>query len=1094
MMKRIIMLLLACCLLVGAAAAAGGSGTAADPYIIETPAELQSIQNNLAAYYVLGNDIDLSSYSFSTIGSKEAPFTGSLNGNGFTISNGNIGLFGVINRATISNIIFNNFDNTQTYSILTGLCLDSCIINNVDINNSHMVYGGSGGATSLYIGVLDGSAHISNCDVTNTILESNYYNTGCIVGYIGGPADNLIIESSTVTNTIIIVDASHHNAGCFIGSVGYTSSSIIDCVSQNNLIVSGGYIGGIVGRVENSGSVTISNCNVIGCTFKGLADNSVGGVVGQIDSGSSASVSDCSVSDCSVLSVNGAGGISATSATITNCDVVNTNLYAPSNIYNIGPSGSYDTTSTASGITNVPNRYLYASGLTATPNGKTVSYTLDGRQGSTTVETTQQGTAQSWAWTFGDGVTSSVAEDTTHTYAAPGTYSTSLTLKNYLDSTGITVTTSDYNILPIPPTVSASANILQLGQSTTLSAVGTLFSSIQWQYSTDSGATWQDISGATTATYEWTPEAGSYQVRAHVTAAGTGYTANSEVLSLTVYPPPTITNPNANPQQGPLSQSVVLSADVSDVNGDTTYQWQEFASRSWIDISGATTNPATVLVSDGTGTLHQYRLAASGVGGTSYSSTVTYQSVAPPQFTAFEVSPLSGGIPLEVSFSATASDTSGYRWEYSTDGNIWVQIATGSAGSYTFANEGVYYIRVIATGTGGTTTSDVATITASNLLPEFTQISATPSAGVAPFSVTLSAAATNGATFVWERQSGSSWVQIGTGASLTYTIPSGTSVGMVYFRAIAANQYGSVISASISVEVGAAPAAEITTPTEGAVFGSGRLISFAAADAGAGVTYSWNFGDGQTGSGRTVTHSYSENGFFMVTLTTSSQFGSSEDVVRIEIVEASGDIWLANTDVSSSGVTLQATIEVSPVSSGTLVWFELESMSGTVVYKSPQLTYSGPVSYTASGLPLMAGESYRAVAYSNYYGYSIPVQVTLVDAVQPPYEQLGNAWNDGLNREPFNVSALVAAGVGVYGGALGGGAVGGAVAFGVIVMFVLVGLWLRQQDIVIPLTLTLIAGWFVIGNLPGDWQPIAYTLMVVCVVAIFFYLFRKRIE
>ena len=51
-----------------------------------------------------------------------------------------------------------------------------------------------------------------------------------------------------------------------------------------------------------------------------------------------------------------------------------------------------------------------------------------------------------------------------------------------------------------------------------------------------------------------------------------------------------------------------------------------------------------------------------------------------------------------------------------------------------------------------------------------------------------------------------------------------------------------------------------------------------------------------------------------------------------------------------------------------------------------------------------------------------------------------------------------------------------------------------QQDIVIPLTLTLIAGWFVIGNLPGDWQPIAYTLMVVCVVAIFFYLFRKRIE
>ena len=41
------------------------------------------------------------------------------------------------------------------------------------------------------------------------------------------------------------------------------------------------------------------------------------------------------------------------------------------------------------------------------------SLTLEGQQGSTTVEATQ-GTAQSWAWTFGDGATSSVAEDTTY--------------------------------------------------------------------------------------------------------------------------------------------------------------------------------------------------------------------------------------------------------------------------------------------------------------------------------------------------------------------------------------------------------------------------------------------------------------------------------------------------------------------------------------------------------------------------------------------------------------------------------------------------------------------------------------------------------
>lgn len=314
----------------------------------------------------------------------------------------------------------------------------------------------------------------------------------------------------------------------------------------------------------------------------------------------------------------------ASAASITGCTVENTNIYAGSNLLPIGPSAEIDSTSTASGITNVAGRYLYASGLAATPNGATVSYTLEGQQGSTTVEAAQ-GTAQSWAWTFGDGATSSVAEDTTHTYAAPGTYSTSLTIKNYLDSTGITVRTQDYNILPIPPTVSASANILQLGQSVTLSAVGTLFSTIQWQYSTDSGATWQDISGATTNNYVWTPEAGSsYQVRAHVTAVGTGYTADSGVLTISVYAPPTISDISASPTVVTAwPQQITLSATVSDNGPDaTTYQWQQQAigSSTWQDISGATS--ATYTASQTINSATQYRLIATGTGGQTTSDTV----------------------------------------------------------------------------------------------------------------------------------------------------------------------------------------------------------------------------------------------------------------------------------------------------------------------------------------------------------------------------------------------------------------------------------------------------------------------------------------
>ena len=390
----------------------------------------------------------------------------------------------------------------------------------------------------------------------------------------------------------------------------------------------------------------------------------------------------------------------ASAASITDCTVENTNIYAVSNLLPIGPAAEIDSTSTASGITNVAGRYLYASGLTATPNGATVSYTLEGQQGSTTVEATQ-GTAQSWAWTFGDGATSSVAEDTTHTYAAPGTYSTSLTLKNYLDSTGVTVATSRYNILPIPPTVSASANVLQLGQSTTLSAVGTLFSTIQWQYSTDSGATWQDISGATTATYEWTPTAGVYQVRAHVTAVGTGFTADSNVLTVSVYAPPTINAVTVSPTIGQYTQTITLSAEVTDSGPTaTTYQWQQSPQNqnTWTNIPGATTAQWIGQLTFAGAT--DFRLIATGTGGQTISETVTYYIALPGEIQSLTATPSVITLPGSTTLTATGSNVISWEWQQYTSG-VWTPIGYSASVTQRFTDAGTYQFRVLATGADG---------------------------------------------------------------------------------------------------------------------------------------------------------------------------------------------------------------------------------------------------------------------------------------------------------------------------------------------------------------------------------------------------------
>src|SRR5947209_6284801 len=91
--------------------------------IITTVQELENINNNLSGHYVLGNDINANSAAslnngtgFAPIGTLNNPFTGVLDGQGFTIngltinsSASYVGLFAVVGGgAQIKNISLAN--------------------------------------------------------------------------------------------------------------------------------------------------------------------------------------------------------------------------------------------------------------------------------------------------------------------------------------------------------------------------------------------------------------------------------------------------------------------------------------------------------------------------------------------------------------------------------------------------------------------------------------------------------------------------------------------------------------------------------------------------------------------------------------------------------------------------------------------------------------------------------------------------------------------------------------------------------------------------------------------------------------------------
>ena len=81
---------------------------------INDEAGLKAIANDLNGHYVLTQNITLSDNEWTPIGTSDRPFTGTLDGKGFTIKgltvgnggNDNKAFFGFTNGATVQNIAF----------------------------------------------------------------------------------------------------------------------------------------------------------------------------------------------------------------------------------------------------------------------------------------------------------------------------------------------------------------------------------------------------------------------------------------------------------------------------------------------------------------------------------------------------------------------------------------------------------------------------------------------------------------------------------------------------------------------------------------------------------------------------------------------------------------------------------------------------------------------------------------------------------------------------------------------------------------------------------------------------------------------------
>jgi serine protease len=228
-----------------------------------------------------------------------------------------------------------------------------------------------------------------------------------------------------------------------------------------------------------------------------------------------------------------------------------------------------------------------------------------------------------------------------------------------------------------------------------------------------------------------------------------------------------------------------------------------------------------------------------------------------------------GKAPLLVSFNATASaDTDGqinsYSWDFK-DG----QTGSGDNLSHSFVNQGNYSVALTVTDDNGaeTTTEEIITVVA-NQLP-VTQFSADVLTGESPLTVNFNAAASvdnDGQITAYNWVFGDN--QSASGISTSHIF---TSAGNYTVTLTTVDDNGAVSTATTSINVTSnqPPTARFVAVTVGNA--SSLIVSFDASSStdsdGQISNYSWNFGDGQSASGVTASHTYARAGNYSVSLT-----------------------------------------------------------------------------------------------------------------------------------------------------------------------------------------------------------------------------------
>lgn len=202
----------------------GGNGTKSNPYQITNGEELAYFKQVIEGfnssdysdkYYVLTQDINMGNLSLSPIGVEGKTFTGSFDGQGYTIANLKIeetktigdnqylGLFSVLNDSQIENVNFDEFsvsilEKENLYvGLIAGSITNNTIIKNVALSGNIEVLSQED-KENVQVGSISGFIEKSN--LSNIFITSNITNENTNVKVSG---ISPVINNTNLTNILV---------------------------------------------------------------------------------------------------------------------------------------------------------------------------------------------------------------------------------------------------------------------------------------------------------------------------------------------------------------------------------------------------------------------------------------------------------------------------------------------------------------------------------------------------------------------------------------------------------------------------------------------------------------------------------------------------------------------------------------------------------------------------------------------------------------------------------------------------------------------------------------------------------------------------